>query len=408
MNLYVMKKTNPHKERTKPMNIKTLLNLNKTSCLPLWCYFFFLIFIAGFFFSNTSKQLNNIFYISLCLPALIISIRDRKNIFSREPFFILFFALALWILLTAIISSEQTNDTLKELKPLVYVFFLSVIIFYISQTRENFPLILSYVILISASTSGVLLLFDFYEPRNWNFARRLLGHGSLSNSIWVGAAYGFAAIISINLFLQGKRVTHQLAALSLGAIPFVTLLATQSRGPLLAFATALIFSLIAHRNKLALLLTIVGLACSAFLFFQYDELIDQTRLLKAGDSYRIAIWNNAIDEISKAPFIGHGISADSENYFENRTFNHYHNVYLTLAFHTGIIGLLLFLPLMLYPLFLVKNHDSRLLKSMLIFGMAYMFFNASRLFTSPKEIWLIFWVPLLFLWAHNRYCKAHE
>lgn len=389
------------------MNIKTTLTANKENFLPLWCYFFFLIFISGFFFSDTSKQLNNIFYISLCLPALIITIRDRKNMFSREPFFILFFALALWIILTAIISPGQTSGTLKELKPLIYVFFLSIIVFYLFQKRKNVPLILSYVILISASASGALFLFDFYEPRNWNFARRLLGHGSLSNSIWVGAAYGFAAIISINLFLHEKWLKYQITALCLGIIPFIIMLATQSRGPLAAFAAALIFSLFSYRNKRALLLTVLGLICVTFIFFHHSESIDQTRLLKSGDSYRIAIWSNAIDEIIKAPFIGHGISADSENHFQNRTFDHFHNVYLTLAFHTGIIGLLLFLPLILYPLFSFKNGETRLLKSMLIFGMVYMVFNASRLFTSPKEIWLIFWVPLLFLWANNKYRKTH-
>lgn len=389
------------------MKPKSFLELTKHDILSAWCYFFFLAFVASFFFLNSSKQLNNFFYISLCLPALIISIKDRRTIFTRTFFFTIFSILSLWITLTGFISLEPTNNTFKELKPLAYVFFLSVIIFYILKNRPNAPLTLCYVILTSATLSGPLLLIDFYEPRHWNFTQRLGGHGSLANSIWVGSAYGFAAIISINLFLQNKEKQHQFIALSLGFIPFIVMLATQSRGPLAAFAIAFLYSLIAYRNKRALFLTLTALAGTIIIYLGYSELIDQSRLFK-GDSHRIGIWSNAIDEISKAPIFGHGISADTENHIGKMSFSHFHNVYLTLIFHTGIIGLLIFLPIILLPFFSTKCHNARLLKSMLIFGMIYMLFNASKLFTSPKEIWLIFWVPLLLLWAHKKHHNTYE
>lgn len=372
-----------------------------------WCYFFFLSFVAGFFFLNSSKQLNNVFYISLSLPALIIIIKDRKTIFNQTTFFVIFFTLALWVTFTGLISHEPTNNTFKELKPLVYVFFLSVITFYIIKNRPNTPLTLAYVILVSATLSGILLLIEFYEPRHWDLTRRLGGSGPLSNSIWVGAAYGFSAIIAINIFLQNESKKYQLISLSLGFIPLIVMLATQSRGPFVAFAMALIYSLIAYKNKRALFLTLTALAAIIFISLSYSDTIDQSRLFK-GDSHRIGIWSNAIDEISKAPIFGHGISANSENHIGKRSFSHFHNVYLTLAFHTGIIGLLLFLPLVLIPTFTTKGNTARLLKSMLIFGMIYMLFNASRVFTSPKELWLIFWIPLLLLWAHNKHSKRHE
>jgi O-antigen ligase len=366
-----------------------------------WCLFALLAFIAAFFFAQTSKQLNNFFYITLCIPALIIAASEKKRLFQHTPFFLLFCLFAVWLSFTGLILGESASNALKELKPIVYILLLSIVVFYAGRKKSNLPLLLLYVLLIASTIAGLLLIANYYEPRKWNLSRRLFGTGAISNPIWLGAVYGLAAMASIVLFLRQHSIWQQALALLLGIVPFAVLLLAQSRGPMVAFALGLAYALTIFRNKrAALFFGFIVIAGLVFLL-NIDTVLDGTRLLK-GDSYRLGIWNNAMSAIKEAPILGHGISAGTENTIGSRAFDHFHNVYLTVAYHSGIIGLALFAPLFIRPLFFPKTPYNALIKPLLVFGLTYMLFNASRIFTSPKELWLIFWIPLILLWAAEK------
>ena len=314
--------------------------------------------------------------------------------------FYLFFGLVGWITITGLLSSAPVTEVLKELKPIIYLLFLAAVIFYVSNKKPNFLVHFFYVLLISASISGFILTYEFYQPRHWNFLIRLRGSGAISNSIWVGAVYGSAALSSIILFLHQKTFAQQSCALLLGVIPLLVMLLSQSRGPMVAFVIALIYTLVLYRNRRAALMAAVMIILGILVVANFGNLSEQTRIF-GGDSYRLGIWSNAINEISKAPLFGHGIAEDTKNFIDSRTFDHYHNVYLSLAFHSGFIGLALLLALTIYPLISHKTIHTTTIRPLLLFGMVYMLFDGNRLFTSPKELWLIFWIPLLLLWAYN-------
>ena len=371
------------------------------SYLLRWCYVFLLVFVAGFFFLGTSKQLNNLFYIALGLPALVLAVTHYRQLRQRPRFFVLLLVLAGWMVLTSLLMTTPPAAALADLKPLLYIFLLALLVFVVLEEYPDFPVAMCWTILVIATITGIWRIYQFYSP-DWVLGRRLLGSGVLSNSLWIGAVYGLAAVIAIVLYLRQQKVMHQWSALLLGATPLAVMLLAQSRAPYVAFAFSVTYSLIAFRNRRALILAaaIVLAVLSALVSFPY--VLDESRLIKGGDSYRLAIWGNAIEAIAESPIFGHGVAEDSLNSAGGKTFDHYHNVYLTLVFHSGIVGFLLFIPLVLRPLLIRDPPRHLLLKPMLIFGMSYMVFNASRLFTSPKELWLIFWIPLLLLWAGDR------
>ena len=372
-----------------------------------WCYVFLLVFMAGFFFLGTSKQLNNLFYIALGLPALVLLAGHTRHLFNKSRFFLLFSLLAGWLVLTSLLMADPPSEALADLKPLLYIFLLAAIIFLVSEKHPDFPITMCWAVLIIATVTGLWRIYDFYSP-DWVLSRRLVGSGALPNSLWVGAAYGFAALISVILYLRQEKLAHQFLAILLGVTPLAAMLLAQSRGPYVAFAVAVIYSLIVFRNRRALILAAAASLVVMFSLVNLSHLMGESRLIKVGDSHRLAIWGNAIEAIGQSPVFGHGVAQDTENSAAGKTFDHFHNVYLTLVFHSGIVGFLLFMPLLLRPFLTGNSPQQLLLRPMLIFGMTYMVFNASRLFTSPKELWLIFWIPLLLLWASDKQAARKE
>ena len=363
-----------------------------------WCKYLLLAFISGFFLLATSKQLNNLFYVALCLPALFMLASHKKRLARHSRFFVPFFLLAGWMILTGLAMADPVSDAWGDLKPLVYVFLLAVVVFLVSEEYPDFLVLMCWTILVVATVSGVYRIYDFYSP-NWVLTRVLMGSGVLSTYLWIGAAYGLAALIAVITYLREEQVIRQAAALLLGVIPFVVMLLAQARGPYVAFALAVAYSVITFRNRRAFILAAVGAFAIVFSLIYFPYVLEGSRLLQGGDSLRFAIWGNALEAIAGSPVVGHGVAHGTENTVGEFTLQHYHNVYLTLVFHAGIVGLLLFLPLVLPPLLAKSTPRVLLLKPILIFGMVYMVFNANRLFTSPRELWLIFWVPLLLLWA---------
>jgi len=80
-----------------------------------------------------------------------------------------------------------------------------------------------------------------------------------------------------------------------------------------------------------------------------------SRDVKTTTNYRLDMWKEAIEEIKKHPFIGHGYGAELTWYYleESTEFTEaIHNSYLELVLRTGIIGL--FSLLMVFSVFIIK------------------------------------------------------
>lgn len=358
----------------------------------------FLFFTAGFFFFQTAKQLNNFFYIAIAMPALGICIFGKFRDLLKSSYFKILLVFSIWVLLSGLLNISSAARYLNEVKPLLYIFLCSVAVFYLSKERPKLPLFFFYTLILTASISSFFLLYGFYQPRDWNFLIRLSGSGAISNPIWVGAIYGLASLAAILLSLLIKKPKQRVIILLSGLPPFLVLLASQSRGPLLALGISIVYVFLLFWKKRIFPILVLLLLGVVVVGAGYDFIRESTRLLN-GDDYRIHIWSNAIEQILISPLIGHGIESETINFFDSDRFEHFHNVYLTLVYHCGLIGLFLFLFLTFRPFFYSKTDQGQLLKPLIVFGLIYMLFNGSQIFTGPKELWLIFWLPLIMLWV---------
>ncbi|MGS2742900.1 O-antigen ligase family protein [Halomonas sp. LS-001] len=239
------------------------------------------------------------------------------------------------------------------------------------------------------------------------------------------------ASISITLLAAGLFLTHAnqhavnrndiiLTFLSIIAVcTFVTL--SQSRAPQVTLLGYLIFFglLISYQYRRPATFYIIGgvfigmlLAIQGFIGF--DLLYEQFK--ERGTSYRLDIWTAVFNHPPESFLLGHGAGLDfrltdaAKIDLNDLGFEvyHPHNIWLGAFMDTGIIGVVMQAGLLIFPLIAILKSAFRIenkLHLLVILGLFVLLTLTDEytLLISPHPIWLIGWVPLVFVWSWCRY-----
>ncbi|MDR5898923.1 O-antigen ligase family protein [Halomonas vilamensis] len=239
------------------------------------------------------------------------------------------------------------------------------------------------------------------------------------------------ASISITLLAVGLFLTHAnqqavnrndiiFTFLSIIAVcTFVAL--SQSRAPQVTLLGYLIFFglLISYQYRrpatfyliggvfVAILLAIHGLIGFDLLYEQFKE---------RGTSYRIEIWTAVFNHPPESLLLGHGAGLDfrltdaAKIDLNDLGFEvyHPHNIWLGAFMDTGIIGVVMQAGLLVLPLIAILRNALRIenkLHLLVILGLFVLLTLTDEytLLISPHPIWLIGWIPLVFVWSWCRY-----
>jgi O-antigen ligase len=174
------------------------------------------------------------------------------------------------------------------------------------------------------------------------------------------------------------------------------LLQSGSRGPILAAATGALYLLAGQPRKIWIWITGAGAAVLVLLVLLEPSTIRQTIQLAVarGDDYHSDIWKEAVKLILQRPFIGYGSQARLPIVILTLHYPFPHNLYLSILFYTGIIGLLLFLGFVtscFLQLGMAQRGRVALCLVPLITGLT----DLSQIIKGPAAIWYILWVPFL-------------
>lgn len=215
---------------------------------------------------------------------------------------------------------------------------------------------------------------------------------------------GYAAI-AILLSLMIFRDTGQKAALCFIPPLLAFMVLTQSRGPLIALALAVVVAMpYRHRpgrwlwfllpGALAVVLAVVYSAIGEMLLTRFGELYQQSFV-------RISIWRHSLALIEQAPFFGYGF--DKQLNFLNYTgeLNHTtHSLYLGALLKGGCVGFLLLLALLGYGARLAIAHwrtGRRWEAGLFLFMLVFYSSQGMFVIANPAEFWYLFWLPLALL-----------
>jgi O-antigen ligase len=209
-----------------------------------------------------------------------------------------------------------------------------------------------------------------------------------------------AAIMAVLFVLTLDRVISargpkwpQIAALCI----FGTfLLLSGSRGPILAVAAALLYLLVGQPLKIWAWIAGLGAAVLAVLALAEPSTIWQTIqiALDRGDDKHAQIWRDAVTEIAKRPFLGYGPQARLPVIVETQVFPFPHDLYLSLLFYSGSVGLLLFAAFAV-SCFRRLGRAHRGYTALCLVPLIAGLTDLSQIIKGPAAIWYIVWVPFL-------------
>jgi len=188
-------------------------------------------------------------------------------------------------------------------------------------------------------------------------------------------------------------------------IPFVIVLfLAKSRGPQLALFLTLPLFIYFQKTQLKNIFSI--LFCLSIIILSVTLIFPDSihSLFSRGISapYRFSIWVTVFQESLDFFWFGQGISKTTSVVTPLGTFDHSHNIVLSIFRMGGIAGVLLFFcNLILIAFSGFKNQSSihRLWIIWLVFGLFCMLTNGQYPFARPKTSWFAYWIPIAFLCA---------
>lgn len=259
----------------------------------------------------------------------------------------------------------------------------------------------------------------------------------LSRELWPVNAIPFSTIVatylvfSLILFLHVENKITKLTMLVLFIINISSLILSETRGAILAASIAIAFILLKTLNfkkiNLKIIATSIIIIIGMFFVLQHpiEQRIEQTMTeyhkIEAGNltssvGLRLQMWeiapklieNNMILGLGK----GHLKKLDqlyfqgfiSKQLYEAQT-PHYHNQYIDKTIKTGLIGLILFLSLLIIPVFLLRN--KKIIYQQLSIGIIIIF-SVSSLTDVPFNHGQTLFIYLLFIGVFNMFSLKSE
>lgn len=354
--------------------------------------------LTGLTWLDDRSQYHKVFYALMAVPALIATAMQPKQLspLLHNPVTLAFIAFSAWALLSIAWSSTDESTGSLAKRPL-YIFMLFVACALMAQrgcTRLLAALYLASVVMIPVAAYA---LFDF--ARNHSAGARLVGGGALGNPLLSSHLFGFFCMLWLGRVMTASSRQSLIALLPL-VVLLLTLLATGSRTPILAATLAAGWLMICCWNKRALMLAALGTASVAALLLLYPE-----SLLNRGTSYRLEIWQLALEQIRLHPWIGHGFGAPLAITIPgfNHPFSEPHSFFLGVLYYTGLIGALCWL--LMHALALQACWQRRsdiyfiIAGSLVVYGLGAGLAEGGGILSRPKEHWFLTWIPLVLVVA---------
>jgi len=231
---------------------------------------------------------------------------------------------------------------------------------------------------------------------------RLYGLGQLDTPVVAALVFGATFLFVVHGLFLTKRTGARLFGL-LCLIPLgVAVALSDSRNAWVSVPFGVMVMVLAHVAptraqflQWSILLGSLGLLV-LFGLANTDELGNS--LMPRGDSYRPLIWQETLARVQESPWIGLGILTNDDVVAGKLTFAHPHNLYLSVLFQGGILGLGLFAWLLLRTLretWLNFSHpDAKLALGSLALALPSYVLDGHELLDKVSDTWFLIWMPI--------------
>lgn len=374
------------------------MSIVKSDSILKWASIGIWIFISSFFWAPSRDGIQSIYLLSFMIPILILLTRNFNTLYiGRITFSALLFAsfgvisvlwnqpadighfILNWLVLASLLCGFsflfiEKKIVLRAEKHYFYFAVLGAVISIITVVYYH-----NYVKFIS-----------IFDDRVW-------GWNAFRNPNEFGALCGIVSLVALTVGMQAKRwkLTYFFYLLSFCSL--CGLIASFSRGALIAYAliVPLILIIVRPHIKLWLPPLLLLLFILILITIKFDLFIYLQGRSAAYDS-RILIWKEVWDKIQFSFWFGIGMSKDPTiNTLTIGPANHAHSAWLDTFFRMGLVGFLL-LVWHMKEVFIRFSNDVELLPIYvwLLFGCIATLADGRCFFWEMGSKWFYFWVPI--------------
>jgi O-antigen ligase len=265
------------------------------------------------------------------------------------------------------------------------------------RTRGRAMAVLVYGAAINATIS--LALFAI----KGDFTTRLWGWGISGNPVMGAAIMDISLLLALSLGVASPRQRLRMAGAALPMILFLAL--SYSRSALLAMAAAMLLIFLGRRPLVAVLACLAIAVCALLLWKFGDTLFPVlwANLAARGSDCHAQLWRAAWAAIRANPIIGYGPSTTLPNMGATARYcppyPSPHNLYLSILFYSGCIGLALFIATIAtlgrHLLAVATGFDRRLWLAVGLIPLIVGLTDLVQVIKGPSVMWYILWMPML-------------
>ena len=379
--------------------------MRRAAILSSWLPYAFLVFVAAAFVLPNGPSYALVFYAAV-LPCLFARLATGSGPALRDPARALALALVVWSGLTLLWGQDDGHRVWRFAgDSLASAAFVLTMLAVLGEAWVREALARVLVFAGAANAAFAIAVFVITHP----IFPRLTGWGATSHPILGAAVMAVAGLTALARALVAEApVRQRTAALAAALVMAAFILMTESRGPLLAVSLGVLFLCAASAWRVR---AFAGLAALAGGWFSLPPAARQhgaAVLVERGSSHRFEIWEYTLGLIRDRPLLGHGLAANlhfvvGDARRDVLTFPH--DLYLSLLFYSGLVGLLIFVGLALVLTWRLlragRQHNPEwawlcaLWINVLVVGLT----DLGQITKGPGPIWFIVWLPVVLVMA---------
>ncbi len=358
--------------------------------------------LLGFFIFPTSNAHKTAFYLLVFLPVLLLipAFCWSKSLASRYYVGVTLFVVYLW--LTQFWSCCQgTNEVMFYSKRLAYIAALFIAVRLVVRRYPEFDKYALIGFFALGVISASVELLDYFSKGQLD---KILipDRDRFANQNRAARVYGVAVLVGLSGFFFFRVKLAVLAAIAAVVSAGLLVVLTRSAGALAALLVAVVVMPLLFRSHVYAIKYAALFIVACLVFFAFGP---QEWFLSDGFSRRDAIWLSVLSELPADLWFGQGVRQDTSVIAGGHVYGHEHNIVLAVLRYGGVVGaglMALVLCCAAVITFTAKSPYARLWLLLLGYGCLTLMSSGQYPLSRPNESWLMFWLPLAFIYSHAK------
>jgi len=369
-----------------------------------------LVFLTSFFWAPTRDFMHVVYGLTFFAPVLLVLLL-RKPDFNQYGGW--FTGLALLYAGYASLSTLWSEAPRFEFFAQHFV-FLAVWLAgtaWLAQRRRLRVETIYLVLIVTGAAASVLYQLIFHLLESSSGYTSSLGtrlhirdYGAAANPNTIGILLGATTLIAYVWWLGSVGLKQGAARFALLLLNVVGVLATQSRGPILALAFTLAFGFMLYRGAsrkwLVHITAVATLAGLVVIVSQQEQFVSEIQERVNSKVFRPTIWSHLIKEsVNEHLLFGKGLVKTTRLHIPELkddlpVTHHAHSAYIDAFYWTGLVGAVLMAAHLVFVLCHWSN-NSRLLPLFLwfAFGCLTALVDRPGFFEHLNAHWFGYWIP---------------